>query len=138
MKLSYDFYKSLLLINKHLTKEIFIEKAGVQDGYSLKMFSRMYDSVTSELIDVDEEYKKYYSFEYNSMEKFLYRKYNLKEEHIIELMEERKNNPDYVLYRKDDNSYGNYGITQFSFSDTMYDRVVEILTLKIRTNENKI
>lgn len=139
MKLGYDFYKSLLLINKNLTKGIFIEKAGVQDGYSLRMFSRMYDSVTSELIDVDKEYKKYYSFEYSSIESFLYRKYNLKEKHIVELMEERKNNPDCLLYRKDDNSYGDYGIAQFTFSDTMYDRVMEILTLKtIQANENKI
>jgi hypothetical protein len=130
MKLAYDFYKSLLLINKNLTKEIFIEKAGVQDGYSLRMFSRMYDSITSELIDLDEEYKKYYSFEYNSMEKFLYRKYNLKEEDILDLMEERKNNPDCLLYRKDDNSYGDHGIAQFTFSDIMYDRVMDILMLK--------
>lgn len=130
MKLDYDFYKSLILINKNLTKEIFIESAGVKDGYSLSMFSRMYDSVTSELINLDEEYKKYYSFEYKSMKHFLYRKYNLKERHIDELMEERKNNPDYFLYRKDDNSYGDYGITQFAFSDTMYNRVMEILMLK--------
>jgi hypothetical protein len=130
MKLGYDFYNSLLLINKNLTKEIFIERTGVKDGYSLSMFSRMYDSVTSELIDVDEEYEKYYSFEYKSMEHFLYRKYNLKGKHIEELMGERKKNPDCLLYRKDDNSYGDYGIAQFTFSDTMYDRVMEILMLK--------
>ncbi len=130
MKLAYDFYKSLLLINKKLTKELFIERTGVKEGYSLSMFSRMYDSVTSELIDVDEEYKKYYSFEYETMEHFLYRKYNLKGKHIEELIEERKNNPDCLLYRKDDNSYGDYGIAQFTFSDIMYNRVMEILTLK--------
>lgn len=134
MKLAYDFYKSLLLINKNLTKEIFIERTGVKVGYSLSMFSRMYDSVTSELIDVDEEYEKYYSFEYESMEHFLYRKYNLEGKHIEELMEERKNNPDCLIFRKDDNSYGDYGIARFTFSDTMYDRVMEILMLK---NSNK-
>ena len=133
MKLAYDFSKSLLLINKNLTKENFIERAGVKDGYSLNMFSRMYDSVTSELIDVDIEYKKYYSFEYGSLEQFLYRKYNLKGKYIDELMEERKNNPDCILYRKDDSSYGDYGISQFTFSETMYDRVMEIIMLKKST-----
>lgn len=136
MKLAYDFYKSLLLINKNLTKEIFIERVGVQNGYSLNMFSRMYDSVTSELIDLDDEYLKYYSFEYSSMEIFLYRKYNLNEDDILDLMEQRKNNPDCILFRKDDNSYGDYGIAQFTFSDPMYDRVTEILMLKNQTNEN--
>jgi hypothetical protein len=94
------------------------------------MFSRMYDSVTSELINVDEEYEKFYSFEYASIEHFLYRKYNLRTEHIEKLMKERKNNPDCVLYRKDDNSYGDYGIAQFTFSDAMGDRIIEILMLK--------
>lgn len=130
MKLGYDFYQSLILVNKNLTKEIFIERTGAKDGYSLNMFSRMYDSITSELIDVDKEYEKYYSFEYESMEHFLYRKYNLKEKYIVELMEARKNNPNCSLYRKDDNSYGDYGIAQFTFSDTMYDRVMDIIMLK--------
>ncbi|SDL14955.1 hypothetical protein SAMN05421823_104500 [Catalinimonas alkaloidigena] len=130
MKLGYDFYKSLLLINKNLTKEIFIERTGAKDGYSLNMFSRMYDSITSELINVDKEYEKYYSFEYESMEHFLYRKYNLKGKYIVELMEASKNNPNCLLYRKDDNSYGDYGIAQFTFSDTMYDRVMDIIMLK--------
>ncbi len=138
MKLAYNSYNSILLINKNLTKEIFIERTGVKDGYSLSMFSRMYDSLTSELIDVDEEYKKYYSFEYESMELFLYRKYNLNTKDIEELLEERNNNTECLLYRKDDNSYGDYGIAQFTFSDTMYDRVMEILMLKNQNNENKI
>lgn len=130
MKLAYDFYKSLLLVNKNLTKDLFIERTGAEDGYSLKMFSKMYDSITSELIDVDREFEKYYSFEYKSVEQFLYRKYNLKREHIHELMEERKKNPDCKLYRKDDNSYGDYGIAQFTFSEAMYDRVMNIIMLK--------
>ena len=130
MKLSYDYNKSLLLINKELTKEIFIEKTGVGDGYSLRMFSKMYDSITSQLIDVEEEYKKFYSFEYDSIQKFLLIKYNLREEHVKVIMEERKYNPDYILYRKEEYSYGDYGIAQFAFSDTMYDRIMEILTLK--------
>jgi len=136
MKLAYDYYKSLLLINKNLTKEIFLEKSGAQSGYSLNMFSRMYDSVTSELINVDLEYKKFYSFEYESIEQFLYRKYNIRGEYIDELMQFRKDNPDCILYRKDDNSYGDYGIPQFMFSESMYDRIIEILTLKKQTNED--
>jgi hypothetical protein len=45
-------------------------------------------------------------------------------------MEERKNNHDCIIYRKDDNSYGDYGIGSFSFSETMYDRVMNIIMLK--------
>ncbi len=131
MKLAYDFYKSFLLINKNLTKNIFIEKTGAKSGYSLNMFSRMYDSITSELIDVEWEYKKFYSFEYKTLEQYLYRKYNIKEEYIIELMEVRRSNPDCVLYRMDELSYGGNGdLNTFAFSETMFERISEILMLK--------
>lgn len=130
MKLSYDFGDSLLLLNRNLTKVIFLEKAKVKSSYSLNLFSKMFDSIFSELIDVENEFKKYYSFEYESIENYLYKKYNLKSDQISRLMEERKSNPDCGLYRKDDYSYGDYGLSQFAFSDTMYDRVMNILTLK--------
>ena len=130
MKLAYDFYKSLLLINRNLNKDIFLEKAGVKYGYSLDIFFRMYDCIFSELIDLDKEYEKYYAFEYRSLELFLYKKYNLKLQYIEELMEERKNNPECLLYRKDDNSYGDYGLAQFAFSESMYERINDILMLK--------
>lgn len=130
MKLTYDYDKSLFLINRNLTKEIFIKESGVNDGYSHSMFSRMHDSIFSELIDLDKEFEKYYSFEYISMNEFLWRKYNLKSKHIDELNEVRRKNPDCILYRKDDYSYGDYGIIQFAFSETMYNRIFKILMLK--------
>lgn len=127
---------SLFLINKNLTKEIFFNRTGSLSGYSLYTFSRMYDSLTSELISVDREYEEYYSFEYESLEQFLYKKYNLREKDIEVLLEERKKNPDCILYRKDDNSYGDYGLSQFSYSDPMYERIMNILTLKTHQDEN--
>lgn len=130
MKLTYDYDKSLFLIHRNLTKEIFINESGVNDGYSLSMFSRMYDSIFSELIDLDKEFEKYYSFEYNSMDLFLWRKYNLKTIHINELNKVRTINPDCILYRKDEYSYGDYGIMQFAFSETMKNRIFKILMLK--------
>lgn len=130
MRLSYDFYKSLVLINRNLTKDIFLELSGVRDGYSMNMFSRMYESLTSELIDVDKEYSKYYSFEYKSIEHYLWKKFNFEESDIELLIEERKNNPDCILYRKDELSYGDDGLIQFAFSDTMYERINNLLLLK--------
>jgi len=130
MKLSYDFGKSLLLLNSRLTKDIFLEKSGAKNGYSITLFSKMFDSIFSGLIDLEMEFEKYYSFEYDSIEQFLYKKYNLKADHIIELIEQRKNNPDCGLYRKDDYSYGDYAVSQFVFSDTMYERIINILTLR--------
>lgn len=136
MRLAYDYYKSLMLINNKLTKEIFLKMAGAKEGYSLAMFSRMYDSITSELINVDLEFEKYYSFEYESLEQFLYKKYNIRADYINELMKERKFNPECGLYRTDDHSYGDYGIAQFTFSDIMFERVMNLLMLKNQSHEN--
>jgi hypothetical protein len=131
MVLNYRYSESLLLINKNLTKELFLQKAGVTKGYAYEMFSSMYDSIHSELINVKEEYNKYYSFEYPTPEDFLYKKLNIKWEHIETVIKQMKKNPDYILYRKsDDYSHGHYGLTQFTFSETMYKRVEKILLLK--------
>ena len=53
MKLSYDFGKSLLLLNSRLTKDIFLEKSGAKNGYSITLFSKMFDSIFSGLIDLE-------------------------------------------------------------------------------------
>lgn len=136
MKLAYDFYKSFILIHKDLTKERFLAEVGVKKGFSYDMFSRIYDSVTSGLINAEEEYQKYYSFEYDSFEKYLYRKLNMKSSEIEELLNYKKENPNCILYRKNDNAYGDYGLSQFIFSDTMYDRIISILTIKNKEDEN--
>lgn len=130
MKLGYEYDESFLLIHKNLTKEVFLEKAGVSSGFSYEMFSHMYDSITSELINMDKEYHEYYSFEYLSLEAFLYKKFNLKPKSINKLIKAREKNPECILYRKDDYAYGDYGLTQFTFSETMYKRIIELLLLK--------
>jgi hypothetical protein len=136
MKLGYDYDDSFLLMHKNLTKVIFLEKAGVASGFSYEMFSHMYDSITSERINVDKEYQDYYSFEYPSLEAFLYKKFNIKAEWIDKLVKKRKKNPECILYRKDDYAYGDYGLAQFTFSDTLYKRIIKILLLKEKKHEN--
>jgi len=131
MLLNYRYDESLLLINKNLTKELFLQKAGVTKGYAYEMFASMYDSIHSELINIKEEYTKYYSFEYPMLEAFLYKKLNVKWDHIKMVAKQMEKNPDCILYRKKDGySHGHYGLTQFTFSDTMYKRVIKILLLK--------
>ena len=131
MKLTYDFYRSILVINKNLTKDIFLGKAAVKEsGFAKEMFSRMYDSIFSELIDLEREYEKYYSKEYEKFEVFLYKKYNLEAEGIEALMDLKAKNDDYKIYKMEDYSYGDYSLGQFTFSETIYDRIMNILLLK--------
>lgn len=120
----------MVLMHPELTESVFLGKAGAKSGYARKMFTEMYQSIISERIDVIAEYKKFYSIEYPTFEEHLYKKYNLDIELINELVEAVNQNPDCKLYRKDQNSYGNWEISTFINSETMFDRVNEILLMK--------
>lgn len=130
MKFSYDYGESILLLDKRLTKAQFLEKCGATKKFSEKMFSRMFDSIYSELVDVEQEYAKYYALEYSSVSDYLFRKLNISKEVIREIDKLQAENENLQLFIKDDFSYGDYQIVQFAFSDTMYDRISDILTLK--------
>ncbi len=130
MVLFYESYKIMVLIHPDLTEKNFLKKTGAKDGYAKKMFTEMYQSIISERIDVIAEYKKFYSVEYGTLEEYLYKKYNLEVESIEELMEALEENKECRLYRKDQNSYGNWEISTFMNSETMFDRITEILLTK--------
>lgn len=117
----------MVLMHPDLTEQQFLHKAGAKSGYAKQMFTDMYNSITSELIDVISEFERFYSFEYKTFEGYLYKKYNFEEEVILDLTKVMKENPNCRLYRKDEHSYGKYEIASFTTSDTMRDRITEIL-----------
>ncbi len=131
MKYNYDNFSSLLIIDKRLTKDIFLQKAGIEKGkYAEDMFSRLYDSIFSELIDVEAQYEKYYKIEYLDFEEFLYKKYSVEPDVIREFIRLKSENENYRIYKKNDFSYVDYGIFRFAFSDEMNERVTNILLMK--------
>lgn len=131
MKLAYDTYKAFLVINPNLCEEKFLEIVGAKRGYSVQMFSRIHRSIYSELIDIENEYNKYYICEYNNFENFLYKKYNIPSEDIKKLLKKIKKYPHCKIFKKDDHSYGDYSIPQFIESETMYKRIFKILKLDV-------
>lgn len=131
MVLAYDFYKAFWLLNPNLSREKFVEIVGANKGYALNMFTRIHNSIYSELIDVENEYKKYYSFEYETFEIYLFKKYNLKVKEIKKLIKKKNKFPHCKIYRKDDHSYGDYSLPTFITSETMYKRITKILKKEI-------
>ena len=128
MKLAYDFYKSILVINADLKKEEFLSECGSSSGYSKQVFERIYESIYSELVDLRREYDQFYKMEYESFEKFLYRKLNISPDDIESLIafSESKNYLKIFKYR--DYSSGDYGIGSFIYSEAMYDRIMALIT----------
>lgn len=127
MILAYDFYKSFWLINPNLSLKFFLDIVGAEKGYALNMFTRIHNSVYSELIDLESEFEKYYSFEYESFENYLFKKYNIEVKDIERLMKKKKKNPHCRIFKKDDYSYGDYTIPQFITSEPMYKRIINVL-----------
>jgi len=74
---NYDEFGQLfVMIDKNINKDIFLEKVKVKSGtFADDLFSRVYDSLFSELINLEEEFEKYYSIEYESIKHFLYHKF---------------------------------------------------------------
>lgn len=128
MKLAYDSYKSIIVINGELTKEDFIKKCGVNRGYSKEVFERIYENIYSELVDLIDEYKIFYSMEYDSFEEFLYRKLNISEDDIEKLLKFSESKDYLKIFRSGDASSGDYGISSFIYSDDMYDRIMALIT----------
>lgn len=131
MILHYDFYKGFWLINPKITLDFFLEKTGAEKGYALDMFTRMYNCIFSELINVEEEYLKYYSFEYETFEIYLYKKYNLEIKQIEKIIKKMNKFSHCKIYKKDDYSYGDSTIPQFITSETMHKRINKILKAKL-------
>ncbi|MCM1221834.1 MAG: hypothetical protein NC548_45920 [Lachnospiraceae bacterium] len=120
----------MIVVNKNLSKEYFLSRAGALHGYAKDMFSRIYDSIFSEAERVDDILNKYYSDEYEKIEDFLYSKYCINPSDVDEIMKLVKSNENYVLYDFDELNYGDSGAVTFAFSSDMYERIINILLMR--------
>lgn len=118
---AYDPYCYLMRVHKG-TKEEFLEKAGVKDGYSNEMFSALYDGIFAEALDVEELYRSYYVNEYKSFEHFLSMHYCIPSSHI-KMFGEVLDNKDYRLIDFDSLSYGGDGVSGLMLSDELTVRM---------------
>lgn len=126
-----DFGLFFIVIDKNINKEIFLSKVGVKKNtYAEDLFSRMYDAIFSELINLEEEFDKYYSIEYESIQHFLYHKFSIPPNVIKDFFNLKSEKDSYtIFYKKNFYSYGDYGIVRYAF-ETLYDKITNILLLK--------
>ena len=130
MKYSYDSYKSLIVVNRNISKDYFLSRAGALHGYAKDMFSRIYDSIFSEAECVDDILNKYYYEEYEKMEDFLYSKYCINREDVNKIMHLVYSIEDYILYDFEELNYGDSSAVTFAFSTDMYERINNILLMR--------
>ncbi|MFH1900987.1 MAG: hypothetical protein ABIK26_01900 [Candidatus Omnitrophota bacterium] len=122
------FNRYFIIFDKRITRNRFIKRAKVKkNSFSGKLMGRIYDCLTSELVDVLEEYKKFYSLEYEAFEEFLYKKYNLDNETLQLILDKLKESKSLVLYHKKEYTYGDYSLEPFILSETMIKKIEKIL-----------
>ena len=130
MRIQYDSYSSLLLLNPSTSRRKFLKKVGVKKNtYSYDMFYRIYDFIHSEIIDLKKEYERYYFIEYDTYENFIYQKLNVEYDIIESVKQKLKENKSLRLfYKPDELSYGDSGsIYNFVFSEEMEERIFKLL-----------
>ena len=117
----FDYY--FLVLRKHYSRKKFLEKIKVEkDSYAESIFIRIYDTLISEVVDIRKEFKKYYYKEYENIKDFLYKKYNVDDINLIDILMKQIENG-YQVFYAEKNSSMDYPISLLIFSDTMLEKL---------------
>lgn len=118
---AYNPYCYLMRVHRG-SKEEFLERAGVKDGYAKEMFGALYDGIFAEALDVEELYRSYYANEYKSFEHFLSMHYCIPSSYI-KMFSKVFDDKDYRLIDFDSLSYGGDGVSGLMLSDELTVRM---------------
>lgn len=127
---TYEYCRYIMVVNKNITQEYVLEKAGIREGYAKDMFSRLYDSIFSESENLIETYEKYYCQEYDSFGVMLQKMYHVPNDVLESFFKCLKENLNYTLIRFDSLSYGENIDSLFS-SGIFDERFDKLFLMKI-------
>lgn len=127
---AYDYCHYIMVVNKNITKDYFLDKAGIHGGYAKDMFSRLYDSIFAESENLLDSYGKYFHQEFSSLDEMLEKKYNVPQDDISQFLSELTESPDYILICFDSLSYGENTENLLS-SGVMNERLDKLLLMKV-------
>ena len=136
IRYDYEAYESLLIVDKDLSKEEFLRRAGAKGGFAIRHFSNIYDSIFSESEDLRESYKRYYQCEYSSFVEFLHREFFLPAEVAEEFGKSLDGNDKITIIRWPQLNHGDNGVADLIFSDEVYDIFAGILCSEMTYSPN--
>ena len=85
---AYEYCCYIMVVNKNITRDYFLEKAGIHGGYAKDMFCRLFDSIFAESENLLDSYGKYFHQEFSSLDEMLEKKYNVPQDIINQFTEE--------------------------------------------------
>lgn len=121
----YDYDSYLLRVHKG-TKDDFLSRAGVKNGFAREMFETIYDSIFAEADDVNSLYENFYSNEYQNLQHFLEMRYSLPQNIAPKYADVCKSS-DYRLIDFDAHSYGGNGVREFLMDNDFKERIYKWL-----------
>lgn len=122
IKYDYKPYESLITVDRGLTREEFLRRCGVRSGYAKNLFGIIYDAIFSEAEDLRESFEKYYGEEYDSFLDYLQREFCLPRNVIEEFSKVlSRGGENITVIRWSQLNYGENGMSDFIFSDELYD-----------------
>lgn len=119
--------KYIIRLKQWIEKSDFLRAGQVIPGsYAEELLGRIYDCLITHLINIVDEYQKYYFEEYSDLASFLYWKYNIDESILASVISDLK--PENFLGYGSLYSGGNYNIGQFIMEESnlvMIKRIVQ-------------
>jgi len=111
-----------LTLKKNFNKKDFLRKAKVRKGsFAENLISRLFEVLRHEVIDINAEFKKYYRKEYESLQIFLDKKYNLNKKLTDKIVE--ANNKGYKIFLGVTPCSGDTGLSRMIFSDSFLEKL---------------
>ena len=116
----------IIHIKKNISKCKFLKKIKVKSNcFGGLLFSRIYDSFFSEIIDLNLEYRKYHNCEYNTFNEFLQKKYNIPKEVALKGEKKLAKFKNTSLFFKKEDVSGDYNLESFIMSEEGFTNIVK-------------
>ena len=150
MIIHYNINDVLINLRSDLRKNDFLKQVGAKRSLHLETFSSVFDGIYSGLIDIEKEYHRFFSEEYDSFEEYLYRKFSLTKNEVDYIIDSNRKDDGIRFFRRAYGFYGYKSILDYLGDDDkegniLYKKVLnmlskdvdKVLKFKISKNENK-
>ncbi len=127
----------LVLLPVNITKDKFLQNANVRkNSYFYKLLENIYIALTASTINVEEEYRNYYS-EYDNFYVFLYHKHSYLHDETVKSILNKIKTKKYKLFRGYMNKLSDYSLSSLmDYSDEFSNKIDNLLKAELYEDKN--
>lgn len=129
MVIEIDTYEYLLNLRSDIKKKDFLIFFGAEKGFHKEVFSSIYDSIYTSLIDLEDEYLTFFSREYTDFKSFLLKKMNLNRAEADYVVKSNQEHSTIRFYRRPYGFFGNRSILDYLEDDDLEKKVHDLVSV---------